>query len=272
MQAMIFAAGLGTRLRPLTDTKPKALIEINGKTLLERNIEKMVSYGIETIVVNIHHFPDMMTEFIKKIAKKYDCNIIISDERQELLDTGGGFLNARNLLCNNTEIKCRNSKFFSEKSKMFSENNLMKRHFISESLDDNLILLHNVDILSDIDFNDMPKKFAESSPLALLAVQKRDTQRYLIFNEENELCGWTNLKTNEKIITRKCKQENLYAFSGVHLVSNEIFEKITQKGVFSITDMYLKLSENNIIKPYIHNGLWIDTGKLSSIEKAEQMF
>lgn len=251
MQAMIFAAGLGTRLRPLTNTKPKALVEINGKTLLERNIEKMLSYGIKKIVVNIHHFPDLMIEAIEKIEKKYDCQIIISDERDLLLDTGGGLLKAR---------------------KYFFENDSIKKDSLATSSDDDLILLHNVDILSDIDFSEMKKEFLNTNPIALLAVKNRQTKRYFVFNERNILSGWTNIETNESIMTRNCEKKQLFAFSGVHLVGRKIFDLIEQKGVFSIKDTYLQLSCNQIIKPFVHEGKWLDVGRIEAIEKAEKMF
>ena len=259
MEAMIFAAGLGTRLRPLTDFKPKALMEVNGTTLLERTVSKMVSFGIHTITVNIHHFPDMMVENLNALAEKYNCRINISDERNMLLDTGGGLLYAR--------------KFFSEKKKLFSEKDFFfSENNFAESYDENCILLHNVDVLSNIDFNDMKKAFVQSNCLALLCVQQRQTSRYLIFNENLELSGWVNNATNQKIITRKCNKEHLFAFSGVHIISKDIFEKINLSGKFSVTDMYLQLSAENIIKPYIYNGLWLDAGKKESLEKAAAMF
>ena len=248
---MIFAAGLGTRLRPLTNTKPKALVEINGKTLLERNIEKMLSYGIKKIVVNIHHFPTLMIEAIEKIEKKYDCQLIISDERDLLLDTGGGLLKAK--------------KYF------FDDNSLTKEN-LSTTSEDDLILLHNVDILSDIDFMEMKKEFLNTNPIALLAVKNRQTKRYFVFNESNVLSGWTNIETNESIMTRNCEKKQLFAFSGVHLVRRKIFDLIEQKGVFSIKDTYLQLSCNQIIKPFVHEGKWLDVGRIEAIEKAEKMF
>ncbi len=272
MQAMIFAAGLGTRLRPLTNNKPKALVEINGKTLLERNIEKLLSFGINKIVVNIHHFPEKMRAAIDEIEKKYGCKILISDESKELLNTGGGFLNAKKLFSDTDKLVLNTGETVLNTDKLIL--NISKTDndtdFSASSSDS--ILLHNVDILSDTDFSLMSKEFNKTTPLALLAVKKRDTQRYLIFNENNELCGWTNLKTNERIMTRPCKQENLYAFSGIHIVSKSIFEKITLKGAFSLIDMYLELSKTNIIKAYLDEGLWLDVGKLDAIEKAKEIF
>ena len=236
MQAMIFAAGLGTRLRPITDSKPKALVEINGKTLLERNVEKLVSYGIKHIIINVHHFADMLTKYILGLQKKYSCELIVSDEKELLLNTGGGLLYAKDLFLPNEPI-----------------------------------LLHNVDILSDLDFSAFEKTFLSSHPLALLAVQQRETQRYFIFNNQKQLCGWTNLFTNERIITRSCKEEFLFAFSGIHIISPEIFAYITQRGVFSITDTYIELSKKYPILAYPHTGSWIDVGKPSAILKAQEV-
>jgi N-acetyl-alpha-D-muramate 1-phosphate uridylyltransferase len=265
MQAMIFAAGLGTRLRPLTNTKPKALVEINGKTLLERNVEKMLSYGIKRIVVNIHHFPTLMIEAIEKIEKKYDCQLIISDERDLLLDTGGGLLKAKKYFFENDSVKKDNIAVSSNDNSLTKEN-------LSTTSEDDLILLHNVDILSDIDFMEMKKEFLNTNPIALLAVKNRQTKRYFVFNESNVLSGWTNIETNESIMTRNCEKKQLFAFSGVHLVRRKIFDLIEQKGVFSIKDTYLQLSCNQIIKPFVHEGKWLDVGRIEAIEKAEKMF
>ncbi len=237
MQAMIFAAGLGTRLRPLTLNKPKALVEVNGRTLLEHNVLKMMSYGISHIVVNVHHFSDMIIQAVDKLNKKYHCDIVISDESEQLLDTGGGLINAKDL-------------FFKDEP----------------------ILVHNVDILSDVNFDDMQKEFFLKKPLALLAVQQRDTSRYLLFNFKDELCGWQNLSTKEKIITKDAPQYNAYAFSGIQIVSYDIFNKINQSGVFSIIEAYLQLSKSNIISGYIHQAHWLDVGKPSSLAQAEQFF
>ena len=279
MKAMIFAAGLGTRLKPITDTKPKALAEVNGISLLERNIAKMVRQDIRTIVVNVHHFPDMVIDKLKEIEQKYGCKILVSDERQELLDTGGGFLNAEKLLIRDANLQHRfgkitsqNNKFLSQISKILSQIIFLGCGNISTNSDEGIMLLHNVDILSDIDFNEMKQKFIDLRCTALLAVQKRETSRYLIFNENDELCGWTNTSTNEKIIKRKCNVEHLYAFSGIQITDESIFDKITLRGKFSLTQMYLELCTDNIIKPYVHNGKWIDAGRMESLEKACKMF
>lgn len=237
MQAMIFAAGLGTRLRPLTLNKPKALVRINDKTLLEYNVQKMVSYGIENIVVNVHHFAQQIIQEVYHLNQKYHCNIVISCEDNQLLDTGGGLLKAKELF------------------------------LLGEP-----ILVHNVDILSDIDFYDMQKVFFNTKTLSLLAVQQRQTSRYLLFNNTDELCGWENVQTKEKIITKQSLSYQAFAFSGIQIVSYDIFDKITQRGVFSIIDTYLQLSKTNIIRPYLHQGKWVDVGKLSAIEKAESLF
>src|SRR5574344_761755 len=234
MEAMIFAAGLGTRLRPLTNDRPKALVEIKGKTLLEWNILKMINFGIKKIVINVHHFPDIIINFIKE--KNFDCDIIISDERDLLLDTGGGLLNAKK----------------------------------SFSLKDN-ILIHNVDVLSDVNFFDVENSHNNNNCLATLVVKERDTSRYLIFNENNYLCGWQNIKTQEKKITRENIQQNNYAFSCIQVVNPEIFENNHLGKVFSMIDLYLDKSKTSIIKPFFQtSNNWIDVGKLEAITRLEK--
>ena len=165
MKALIFAAGLGTRLKPLTDTMPKALVPVHGQTLLEYQIRKLQSAGINDIIVNVHHFPDMIIDYLRE-NNNFGSNISISDERDNLLDTGGGLLKAW-------------STFAPDES----------------------LLAINVDILSDINLRDIINEYTSladnPSPLALLVVKSRETQRYLCFDEHDNLCGWTNLATGE---------------------------------------------------------------------------
>ena len=237
MEAMIFCAGLGTRMQPITNHQPKALVKVNGVTLLERNILKMISHGITKIIINVHHYPDLIIDFLKQ--KNFDCEIIISDERNELLDTGGGLMKAK--------------KYF--------------------SLKDN-ILLHNVDILSDLDFN-LLEQYHNSlnTSIATLAVRNRETKRYLLFNEENILVGWKNIATKEEKIKRMSSKQIPFAFSGIQIVSKDIFNLNSLNGKFSLTDMYLSLAEENNIYSYCHNeGKWIDVGNPLLIKKAEEMF
>lgn len=236
MEAMIFAAGLGTRLYPLTANKPKALVEVNGITLLERNILKLVSYGVNHIVVNVHHFPDMIIEFLK--SKNFPCEVLISDERDELLNTGGGLIKAQNLFSKHEDI-----------------------------------LVHNVDILSDIDFSKLLATHKKNNSLATLAVRDRETSRYLLFNKKGFLSGWENKSTKEQIIKREDQDLESLAFSGIQIVSPYIFEKNKLSGAFSMIDLYLSLAKEYNISSFVHNDdKWIDVGKQASVEKAEEMF
>lgn len=236
MNAMIFAAGLGTRLAPITNTRPKALVEINGITLLEHNIIKLQDFGIEKIIINVHHFADMIISHIK--SKNYDAEIIISDEREVLLDTGGGLAKA--------------SKYF-DKAKD--------------------VLIHNVDIISSIDLHELHKQHSKDNSIATLCVSQRETSRYLLFNNKAELSGWTNKNTGETIISRESDNYNEYAFSGVQIISPELikllsFEPNTPQ---PIIPEYLRISKSSIIKPYIHSKeIWLDVGKHEAIPLAEK--
>ena len=167
MKAMILAAGLGTRLKPLTDTIPKALVEINGKTLLEHSIDHLKFFGVKDVIINVHHFPGRIISFLKK-KKKFGLNIEVSDERDELLDTGGGFKKA--------------SWFFK---------------------DGGPFVVRNVDVLSDTNLGAMLEFHKKHKPLATLAVRNRETSRYMLFNERWELIGWTNVSTGERKLSRK---------------------------------------------------------------------
>lgn len=234
-QAFILAAGLGTRLKPLTNSLPKALVEINGVSLLEHNINKLISYGCKHIVVNVHHFAELIIEHIAN--KNYNADIFISDETNKLLDTGGALLNAKN--------------YFD-----FSKD----------------ILVHNVDILSKIDFLDLYNDHNLRNNLATLAVSQRQTSRYLLFDENNKLCGWENTKTNEKIISNNSTELIPFGFSGVQIIKPELIDLIENKGSFPIIPEYLKLSTSYPIYSYIHSqDIWVDVGKIEAIEKAQRL-
>ncbi|MDR0789723.1 MAG: NTP transferase domain-containing protein, partial [Bacteroidales bacterium] len=182
MEAMIFAAGLGTRLRPLTDSRPKALVEIGNTTLLDFNINKLIAFGVTHIVINVHHFAQKVIQHIKE--KNYEAEILISDESSLLLDTGGGLLKAQNL---------------------FS-----KRHNI---------LLHNVDIVSDVDFRLLEQAhLCNATAVATLAASKRQTSRQLLFDNDLQLSGWQNKTTNEQIITNDHQPLIAFGFSGIAVV------------------------------------------------------
>ena len=258
-KAMIFAAGLGTRLKPLTDTRPKALVEIAGKPLIEHVLQKLVSAGFNDIVVNVHHFADMIEEWGRNIVKTpyyQDKNIRISfsDERKELLETGGGILHAAALLTNNNP----------------------ERKF----------LIHNVDILSNLDLNEFWAK-SHGSADAILVVSKRKTARYLVFDDEMRLVGWTNISTGEIKTPYDEVQEqlsqrpqdaldfrnyHLRAFSGIHLISTKFISTMSSwPAKFSITDFYLAQCKDNIIKGHEQHDLKLmDVGKINCIQDAEQ--
>lgn len=232
MEAMIFAAGLGTRLRPLTDNKPKALVEVAGKTLLDRTIEKLVKANCSRIVVNAFHYADQIK---KHLERNEDSENLFLNTEKRLLNTGGGLKDAK--------------KYFTLK-----EN----------------ILLHNVDVISDIDLLDMNTQLENSQSIALLAVSKRPSSRQLLFNKDKKLCGWKNTQTNETIITRQDTPLEEFAFSGVHIIKPEVLSQMPEEEVFSIIDHYLNLSKTKDISAYIHEDImWYDLGKYEQIAQIE---
>jgi len=229
---MIFAAGLGTRLKPLTDTMPKALVPLAGKPLLQWQVEKLRDAGITDIIVNVHHFPDMIIDTVRR-NNGWGCNILISDERDMLLDTGGGLRKA-----------------------IFQNSVISNQH--------SAILACNVDILSNIDIRALIAGYAES----LLVVSDRQTQRYLCFDENDRLCGWTNLKTGEL----KGQDGSHLAFSGMQILSPEVLSHLQEMKVdkFSMIDFYLKVMDKMPLKAYVPAGYrMMDVGKISQIEEAE---
>jgi mannose-1-phosphate guanylyltransferase len=237
MKAMILAAGLGTRLLPLTNNVPKALVPINGKPLLEIIICKLRSFGFDDVIINVHHFADQIIDFLK--ANNYfDIHISISDERAQLLDTGGGLKKA--------------SWFFN---------------------DNQPFLLYNVDIISDIDLKKLFLFHQESDALVTLAVRNRKTSRYFLFDDSNSLCGWKNFETGEIKIVRNIRTKiKLIAFSGIHIINPDIFELITEEGSFSLIDKYLALAKSYKIQGFNHTETqWIDIGKIGCLEEAEKL-
>ena len=249
---MIFAAGLGTRLKPLTDTLPKALVPLAGKTLLQWQIEQLKAAGITDIVVNVHHFPDMIINYLKE-NDNFGCNIQVSDEREMLLETGGGLRKAQ-------------EKFRSLGVQEFSSS--------CEG-----ILICNVDILSNIDIPTLLKAY-NPEEMGVVVVSKRDTQRYLLFDEENRLCGWTNIATGEVRPTSFASSPNSLiasrlAFSGMQVLSPRIFDCMSdiveQKGEkFSLIDLYLNIAQKEILRAYIpENYRMMDVGKINQLSEAE---
>jgi len=235
MKAMIFAAGLGTRLYPLTLHKPKALVEISGKTLLQMAIEKVSQAGYHDLVINIHHFGDQIIEYLEK-NNNFGLNILISDERNQLLDTGGGILKASTWLCG-----------------------------------DEAFLVYNVDVLSNIDLQLFRKYHLEQGGLATLAVRQRNTARYLAFDDAMQLSGWRNIKTGDEIASRNMQNCSLLAFSGIQLIEPAIFKSITETGSFPLIPLYLRLAADQRIMGYLDKStLWMDLGKPSQIIEAER--
>ena len=238
MKAMILAAGLGTRLKPFTDSHPKALAIINGKTILQRNIEFLGRFGISEIIINVHHFANQVIDFLKK-NNDLGSKITISDEGDEVLETGGGL----------------------KKARWFFEG------------DDSPFIVMNVDVLTDINLRKMIEQHNKLQPLATLAVTNRHTSRYFLFDEVDLLCGWKNIKTGEQKISREASGYVQKAFSGVHLISPKIFPLMYMDGKFSIVDLYLELSKTHAITAFDHsNSKFIDVGKPDSIMKAEKLF
>lgn len=234
--AMLFCAGLGTRFKPWTDKHPKALAVVNGKTLLQRNIEYLQQYGITDVVVNVHHFPDQIIDAIEK-NNGWGSTITISDESGDLLDTGGGLLKAKHLLFRNT------------------------------------ILTLNVDILTELNIKDFLSHHQRENALITLAVMERDTSRYLLFNKYNRLVGWRNKKTDETKIVIEAKEIFEKAYSGMALINPEALDMVTLAGKFSLIDAYLQLAPQNKIAAYDHTGeRLIDVGKPGSVEQAEKIF
>ena len=270
MKAMIFAAGLGTRLKPLTDTMPKALVPICGQPLLYHVIDKLVKAGYDRIVVNVHHFPDQIIDFLK--AHDFGVRIDVSDERDYLRETGGGIRYAQPLLTDFSTPPSAPLEMTGEGPLSFRPSEASGEIFRQEPF-----LVHNVDIVSNLDL----KWFREqhrAEALATLVVSKRKTQRYFLFDEENRLRGWTNLATGEvrspykDIDPEKCRK---LAFSGIHLISPEIFnafERLQMGDRFSIVDFYLKAcAEYPIYGVVPPEFTMVDVGKFATLPEAESI-
>ena len=237
MRAMIFAAGLGSRLKPWTDHHPKALAVVNGKSLLQRNIEYLQKHNIREVIVNVHHFADQVIDAITK-NKGWGTEVTISDETDEVLETGGGLKKAAWYFDNETDF-----------------------------------VVMNADILTDMDLSAMITQHRQEKPLATLAVSSRDTSRYFLFDEKNILSGWRNVKTGEERISRNAEPFTQKAFSGIHVINAGLLQLIKQEGKFSMVDVYLDLAKEHIISSYDHTGKQlVDVGKPESIAKAEAIF
>lgn len=238
-KAMLFAAGLGTRLKPFTDNHPKALAVVNGKTLLERNIAYLNSFGIQDIVINVHHFADQVVDFLKRYEHT-GINIVVSHEADGPFETGGGLAFA--------------APYFNETLAPF--------------------VVMNVDMLTNLDLVGMMDFHNKINPLATLAVTKRESSRQFLFDEEMRLVGWRNNNTAETRWSAKEIQDvELRSFSGIHIISPAIFNLMPSTGTFSITDVYIKLAADSLIVGYDHSGdIILDVGKPSSVLEAAVLF
>lgn len=238
MKAMVLAAGLGTRLRPLTDNRPKALVELNARTLLEITLTRLKAFGIREAIVNVHHFADLVVEYLK-LTKSFGMRIEVSREDM-LLDTGGGLKKA--------------AWFFSEDGKDADEP----------------FLLHNVDVVSTIDFGRMVEFHRKNAALATLAVQDRQTSRYLLFDEQLALCGRRAGRDAKDEIVRVSSKLLPLAFSGIHVISPRLLRLMTEEGVFSIIDVYLRLAAagEKIVGFRADEYYWRDLGKPEDLKQA----
>lgn len=238
MKAMILAAGLGTRLRPLTDDRPKALVTVAGRTLLEITLCRLRTFGVREVIINTHHHADMIREYLES-NDNFGMQIEISPE-DVLLDTGGGLKNA--------------AHFFLGAGNPFQEP----------------FILHNVDVLSDIDLERMTRFHLDNRALATLAVQDRETSRYLLFDENNKLCGRRAGRDGAVELVRPAQSVSPLAFSGIHIVSPRLLSKMNYDGAFSIIAAYLRLAaqEENIVAFRADDYYWRDLGRPANIAQA----
>lgn len=240
MKAMILAAGLGTRLRPLTDDRPKALVEINGRTLLEIALTRLRGFGIHEVIINVHHLAGTVVDYLKK-NDNFGMRIEISRE-DVLLDTGGGLKKA--------------AWFFQDSP--------------GHSGKETPFILHNVDVLSTIDLERMRQLHHETQALVTLAVQDRETSRYLLFDEQRQLCGRRAGGNQPPELVRPAQQAQAWAFSGIHVISPRLFSLMTEDGVFPIIASYLRLAAQGekILAFRADQYYWRDLGKPENVAQA----
>ena len=226
IKAMILAAGLGTRLRPFTDEHPKALFETEGATLLEHSLRHLRLHGISEVIINVHHFPAQILRFLEENGN-FGMSVAVSDETEHLLETGGG---------------------------------VKKAEWFLSGCD--AFVVRNVDVLTTLDLSAMIRVHRATGPLATLAVRKRDTARYFLFDDKMRLNGWINKKTGEQRLHRIKKRLTPFAFSGIQVMSPEIFPLMTETGKFSLTNLYVRLCEDHLIQGYEDKSpLWKDIGR-----------
>ena len=237
MKAMILAAGLGTRLRPLTDNKPKALVEVGGRTLLEITLTRLRSFGVTELIVNVHHFADMMLAYLRE-RNNFGMRVEVSCE-DVLLDTGGGLKKAG--------------------------------WFFLEDAGDEPFLLHNVDVISTIDLRQMAGEHKQTGALATLAVRERKSSRQLLFDEHGQLCGRRLGRDSAEEIARPSARLTPLAFSGIHVISPRFLKMMDEDGAFSIIETYLRLaSAGEKIQAFrADQYYWRDLGRPENIRQAE---
>jgi NDP-sugar pyrophosphorylase family protein len=235
---LILAAGLGTRFKPWTDKHPKALAVVNGKTLLQRNVEYLQQNGIYNVVVNVHHFADQVKNIIEN-NNGWGSSITISDETDELLETGGGMLKAKELLCNSPFVTL------------------------------------NVDVLTDLKLDQLIEQHNYKDAFITLAIADRSTTRYLLFDENQMLCGWRNIKDDKSIekISNPSTQYVQKAYSGIAVFQPNVFDYIPFSGKFSLIDVFLHIAQQKKVFGCNHTGdKWVDVGRTESVALAEQLF
>jgi NDP-sugar pyrophosphorylase family protein len=238
MKAMVLAAGLGTRLRPLTDDRPKALVELGGRTLLEITLTRLKSFGISDVVVNVHYFADLIVGYLKA-NDNFGMRVEVSRE-DVLLDTGGGLKNA--------------GGFFLQDSGSGNEP----------------FVLHNVDVISTIDLHRMVKFHSDHQALATLAVRDRETSRYLLFDDKLQLCGRRSGRDGNSELVRPAEHTHALAFSGVHVISTRLIRMMIEDGIFSIVDCYLRLAGQGkeIVAFRTDEYYWRDLGRMDDLKLA----
>jgi MurNAc alpha-1-phosphate uridylyltransferase len=235
MQAMILAAGLGTRLKPVTDTKPKALVEVGGIPMIELAIRYLKKYGIERIVINLHHFPNQIRLFLKE-KNNFGLEILFSDESNALLDTGGAIKKASSILDPNSPF-----------------------------------VLMAVDILTDLNLGAMIDFHKKNKPMVTLAVKDRPTSRSLLFGKDMQLEGWRNNQTGELKGVETDKNSIALGFSVIHIIEPAIFKLIHEEGAFSIIDLYLRIMKEHPILGFRHDiDTWLEFGKIQNIRELEK--
>lgn len=238
MQAFIPAAGLGSRLKPLTDHRPKALVEVSGVPLIKIAIDNLSNLGVRKIVVNVHHFADLLTQYLHE--NHWDAEVLISDERSQLLDTGGGLKKA--------------AQFFNP---------------------DEPIIIHNVDVLTHFNLQELINQHSSSMNIATLAVSQRNTSRYLLFDKQQHLVGWHNVKTDEFLWVEQPINDHInLAFSGIAILEPHLLDLLPPPDhPFSIIPAYLQIAKNHRINYFLHNtDDWLDVGKPETLQLAQTWY